>query len=331
MSNRLRISLLFVLIAIASLLSGCNTSIAQEYSTSAATNAENEIPAGTDGKMREDEYKTNSNLENLGDSPDLKLFSETIEQLQDEMAPFAFKAYCRDGHDDFISDLHIVNTETNESVGDFCLIDYMVFWDVPKGIPDEYYEIELIDVDFDGYKDIRIFAGFNGLWRKDYIYFIWDPDTGKFTGDKYGLRDLGLPGFDAEKQLVHSMVRASAADHWFYTHRYIGGELVTIEEVSINCVWENWLDDSAWEKVKAIEPLYDPDTTTFMHFMIEQLDFERSVMVVGENKFQLYDTSRMREETLLVEYDFDSELGLLFRELLGGVELPPHKLETKKK
>jgi len=320
--------LLFILLAIASLLPGCNTSIVHDYSKRATASTENEILASTDGDMQEDEYKTNSNIENLGDPQYLKLFSETIGKIKDDMSPFAFRAYCRDENTNLISDLQIIDTQTNQSIGAFCLIDYVLFEDVQKGIPDEYYEIELIDVDFDGYKDVRIFAGPNGNWRKDYLYFIWDQDSGKFADDKYGLCGLGLPGFDEEKQLIHSMVRASAADHWYYTHQYVEGHLVTIEEISDNCVWENWLDDSAWEKVKAIEPLYDANTTIFMHFMIEQLDFERSEMAIVENKFQLY---RRGEGTLLAEYNFGSELGLLFRESLGGVELPPHQLRTKMK
>ena len=263
--------------------------------------------------------------------PDLTLFYEATAQIHENMPPFLFRAYCQDKEPEFVSELYIINAETNEPISDFCLIDYMVGWDVPLGVPAKYFTIDFIDVNFDGYKDINILAGPNGNWDQHHIYFVWDSDSGRFIDDPYGLIDLGLPTFDEENQLVHSMRRASAADHWFYTHRYVDGDLITIEEVSLNLVWNSYLDELTNEKIKAIEPLYDPPATVFQHFMIEQLDFDILEMVIVENKFILYGVNHMGERDSLAEYGFDSELGLLLRELLGGVEFSADQLKTKRK
>ena len=260
--------------------------------------------------------KTNVNVVDPANLPDLVLLRETTLQIRDDMPPFVVKAYCREDNKDFISDLQIIDRETGRSVGEFCLIDYMGNWDIPKGVPVQYFKIEWIDVDFDGYKDIQIFVCSNGTWNEDYIYFVWDVDTSTFIDDQYGLASLGLPVFDEEKQLVYSMRRGSACDHWYYTYKYIDGVLVAIEEVSDNRLWDYMLDDSIKQKIKAIEPLYDADTTTFSHLMINQLDFDTLEMVVVENKFKLYDISRMGERALLTEHDVNSDLGFLLSGLI---------------
>ncbi len=229
-------------------------------------------------------------------------FWEQIVSVHESLPEFILQL--RGEGDDF-TELSIVNSSTGAVVyQDYFNIEDM--WGIRKDV----FAVELIDMDFDGYQDIQIFTGYGGNWKNDYIYIMWSADEASFVGDIYGLSSLGLPTFDVEQRLVHSIQRASAADHWFYAHQYINGELVTIEEISDNCVWDHWLDDSAKEQIKILEPLYETDST-FMHFTKKQLDENTMELVIVEEKYVLF-----TDQVEAAEYSSDSEMGLL----LAGYE-----------
>jgi hypothetical protein len=230
-------------------------------------------------------------------------FWEQTISIHESLPEFALQLRGTDNQDVF-TELSIVDFSTGEVI-------YEEQLDSDEyGIHRERFEIEIIDMDFDSYQDIEVFTGYGGNWEKDYIYIMWDPDLGSFIGDIYGLSGLGLPTFDAEQKLVCSMNRTSAADHWFYKHQYIKGELVTIEEVSDNCVWDYWLDDSVKEQIRALELLYEQDST-FTHYTKKQLDKNAMELVIVEDKYVLFS-----DKNKVAEYPPDSEIGLL----LAGCE-----------
>ena len=92
------------------------------------------------------------------------------------------------------------------------------------------------DLNFDGYLDLRLFDNYNGNYRKEWLYFVWNPETYQFQYDKV-LRSISLPVFDAENQLIYGMERGSAIDHYYSTYKYINNELTLIEYVSHELVW----------------------------------------------------------------------------------------------
>ena len=194
-------------------------------------------------------------------------FWEQIVSVHESLPEFILQL--RGDGDDF-TELSIVNSSTGAVVYQ----DYFNIEDI-WGIRKDIFAVELIDMDFDGYQDIEIFTGYGGNWKKDYIYIMWDPDGSTFVGDIYGLGGLGLPTFDAEQQLVHSMERASANDHWFYTHQYMNGELVTIEEEALNGVQGLYHDYLTRGKIKMLEPLYDEDHTAFIQYIRKKLNIKR--------------------------------------------------------
>lgn len=205
------------------------------------------------------------------------------------------------GESDIFTELSIINSSTGLEVYQDHIEDEM--WGIRKDI----FTVECIDMDFDDYQDIEIFAGYNGLWKKHIIYIFWDKATSTFIDDNYGLGMLGNPSFDTEQKLVRSMVRGSAVDHWFYKHRYINGELLTIEEISFNYFNVNWLDNYGAEKLKTLEPLYDGDRTDFIHYIEKQLDDETMEMIIVENKYTLGN----KDGDVLAVYTLNSEVGLL--------------------
>lgn len=285
MSNRLRMCLLFILLATALcfLHSAC--------ATTEQPSAYKTEPNGDPQVLSQPE--PDSQVQHVG----LEAWEQSIS-IHGSLPDYKLRLY---GDDDVFTDLSIVDPSTGAVV-------YEDHFDPGiYAIAKEQFTVEIIDMDFDGYQDIDIFTGFGGNWKQNHIYIMWNPDTESFVGDAYGLAALGLPKFDADNKLVYSMDRASAADHWYYTHQYIEGELVTIEEVSDNCVWKNWLHDSTKEQIKALEPLYE-ESSTFMHFTKKQLDESTMKLVVAEEKYVLF-TGNVE----VAEYAPGSEMGLLLR------------------
>ncbi|WRS27185.1 hypothetical protein U6B65_12755 [Oscillospiraceae bacterium MB08-C2-2] len=205
------------------------------------------------------------------------------------------------GEQDIFTQLSVINTSTGA-------IAYQMELDESNWIHKDRFVVGTIDMDFDGYPDIDIETGFGGNWKKYHIYLMWDPGAANFVGDIYGLAGLGLPSFDGEKKIVSSMARASASDHWYYKHRYIDGQLVTIEEEALNGVRDLYNDNLAKEQIKTLEPLYDEERTDFIQSVRKQLDEETMKTVVTEVKFLLLDISEVK---ILAEYAPDSTIGLL--------------------
>jgi hypothetical protein len=209
------------------------------------------------------------------------------------------------GGQSFFTKLFIVDSTTGA-------IAYEADFSDTGGILKNSFTVEMKDMDFDGYQDIEIYTGYAGNWKKDYKYIMWSPSKSSFAGDVYNLAGLGLPTFDTKQELVHSMSRVSAADHWFYTHKYMDGELVVVEEVSDNCVWDYWLDDMAINKLAELEPLY-AEGGAFMHYTKKRLDEETMGLVVVEEKFTL-----LIDGNKVAEYLPGSEIGLLLAECEGN-------------
>ncbi len=96
---------------------------------------------------------------------------------------------------------------------------------------EETMGLELEDVNFDGYKDIRLFDTPNGNYRLEWIYLVWDPKAERFDHDPR-LNEICLAVFDQEDQLIYGMERGGANRHYYYTYQYLDGEPVRIREES---------------------------------------------------------------------------------------------------
>ncbi len=80
----------------------------------------------------------------------------------------------------------------------------------------------LEDMNFDGYKDIRIQALTPAGPNIPYLCWLWDSAAAQFVrnGD---LEKITSPKFDQEKKTITSFVRSSAVHHLEYTYRYSDG------------------------------------------------------------------------------------------------------------
>lgn len=196
----------------------------------------------------------------------------------------------------------VVLESGNGVIASFDLLQYTL-WGEPT-VSGESLNIEFIDMNFDGYKDVQLFDKPAGNWNISYLYFLWDTEANTFVHTAQ-FSELGLPTFDEEKQLVYSMQRSSAADHWFYTHKYIDGMLTVIEIESDTSV--HFKDDVTGEQIAAIVSLAaEYPSAHFQHYKIVKRNMDTLEMDTIEDKYQLYVPDHPE---LSAEYDADSEIG----------------------
>jgi len=214
----------------------------------------------------------------------------------------------KDG-DIFITELVIINSETKEAINKINLLDYTLSGDPIAG---DKLDIDFIDVNFDGYKDLKIYDCPYGNWNEHYLYFLWDKSKNMYVPDTQGLSDLGLPRFDKEKQLVYSMSRSSAVTHNYYTRKYINGILTLIEDISETDV--NFKDNVTEEQLASIVPILSKyPSYCFLYNVTEKLNFNTSKMEIVESKYLLYVPN---DWTLIDEYKKDSDVGRQLEKLV---------------
>ena len=238
------------------------------------------------------------------------IIHEQLYKIHKDMPDLFFREMGNKKDDEiFITELVIVNSETKEVINKINLLDYTLFGDPPAG---DKLDIEFIDVNFDGYKDIIIFDCPNGNWNIHYLYFLWDKGKNIYVPDTLGLGDLGLPSFDEEKQLVYSMSRGSAVDHNYYTHKYINGVLTVIESISESDV--SFKDNVTDEQLASIVPiLSEYPSYCFLYNVTTKLNNNSSKMETVESKYLLYIPN---DWILIGEYDADSDIGRQLEKLV---------------
>lgn len=124
-------------------------------------------------------------------SVQLYIIHENIPKLY-----FREMGYIKDG-EIFITGLDIINSETKEVINRINLLDYTLSSDPIAG---DKLIIEFIDVNFDGYDDLKIYDSSSAnYWNEHYLYFLWDMGKNMYVSDTQGLSELGNPRFDEEE------------------------------------------------------------------------------------------------------------------------------------
>ncbi|HEY4343974.1 MAG TPA: hypothetical protein VGN05_06505 [Parvibaculum sp.] len=86
---------------------------------------------------------------------------------------------------------------------------------------------ELLDLNFDGYLDLRVMRLVPAGPNTPYQNWLWSKDEGKFV-ENPGLDEITSPQFDAESQEIVSHWRSSAAEHGADVYSYDGATPVLI-------------------------------------------------------------------------------------------------------
>jgi len=85
------------------------------------------------------------------------------------------------------------------------------------------------DMNFDGYKDIRIQQFLPASPNIPYYYWLWDKKSSKFIKNN-NLEKITSPVFDAKSKSIKSNVRENAGTYYDYEYKYIGNELTLTRE-----------------------------------------------------------------------------------------------------
>jgi len=244
----------------------------------------------------------------------MTILSEQLYIIHEDIPKLFFREMgnYKDG-EIFITELVIINSETKEAINRINLLDYTLDGDPPAA--GDKLDIDFIDVNFDGYNDLKIFDRPSGNWNEHYLYFLWDMRKNMYVPDTQGLSDLGLPRFDEEKQLVYSMSRGSAVEHNFYTHKYINGILTLIEEIS-ETADISFKDNVTDEQLASIVPILSKyPQYSFTYTVTKKLNNKTSKMETVESKY-LLSVLNDDEWTVIDEYDAGSSIGRQLEKLV---------------
>lgn len=241
------------------------------------------------------------------------VFHEKINADMPEFTFELFSYYDRLGSGTYsLEKLTITNTETGELIQEISIPElalhgrtYVSYYDT------ETMGFVLEDLNFDGCQDIKLFDTLNGNYRREWIYFVWNPDKNVFENDTR-LNEITLASFDQEKQLIYGMERGSASDHWYYTYKYIDGDIVLIELTSDTTAGLiEGVDDGQIATI--IPAVKDYPSWCLQYVLTKTLNESTMQMDVKEEKYMLYIPN---EWTLIAEYDSDSPTGRAIAEIV---------------
>lgn len=85
------------------------------------------------------------------------------------------------------------------------------------------------DMNFDGYKDIRIQQFLPAAANVPYYYWLWDKDSSRFIKNN-DLEKITSPVFDSQSKLIKSTVKENAGTYYDYEYKYIDDTLTLIKE-----------------------------------------------------------------------------------------------------
>lgn len=176
---------------------------------------------------------------------------------------------------------------------------------------EESMGLELEDVNFDGYKDIRLFDTPNGNYLLEWIYLVWNPETRQFEHDPR-LNEIPLATFDQEDQLIYGMERGGADRHYYFTYQYLDGEPVKIREE-----WSIYLADPDPEIVKRclVGTSVDQETVEICRETVWERNSDTEDMELSEDKFVFF-APQATGRTVVTQVQAGSETG----RLLSGEE-----------
>jgi len=244
----------------------------------------------------------------------MSILSEQLYNIHQNVPDLLFREMgnIKDG-EIFITELVIINSKTKEAINRINLLNYTLDGDPIAG---DKLDTEFIDVNFDGYNDLKIFDRPYGNWREHYLYFLWDKGKNMYVPDTQELSELGLPRFDEEKQLVYSMGKGSAVDHYYSTHKYINGILTLIEDISETDI--SFKDNVTDEQLASIVPVLSKyPSYSFLYNVTKKLNPKTSKMETVESKYILFVPNENDNDWKIIEeYDAQSAVGKQLEKLV---------------
>ncbi len=125
-------------------------------------------------------------------------------------------------------------------------------------IPEENYitepQRELIfeDFNFDGYMDFKLFAFEAKHAQAGYFFYLFDPNTQKFTYSEKISELLGDAAIDKKNKTLSRLYRVGGGDYKLVVYSYIKNKLILIEERKDQSIGNNKIEITQKKRVKGI-------------------------------------------------------------------------------
>lgn len=89
--------------------------------------------------------------------------------------------------------------------------------------------VELVDANFDGHADIKLWTSTSAGPNNGYSYWLFDPGSGKFQATELGDKLSGFEvNFDARARTITTSARASCCEWEMQTFRWVGSRLMVM-------------------------------------------------------------------------------------------------------
>ena len=208
-----------------------------------------------------------------------------------------------------VQTITITDTSTGKAIQTISIPGLTIFGQTDISVYDkDTMGFQLEDMNFDGYKDIRLFDTQNGNYRQEWIYLIWKPEKNIFVDDKR-LNDISMANFDQENKLIYGMERGSAVDHYYSTYKYINGTPTLIATYSEEGLF---LNDEQIKKYLDLASV-KTEATDFIafHEINSELDEKTGSMIITHDEIVVYANSDMLSDSdVIMKFDASSEIGL---------------------
>lgn len=137
-------------------------------------------------------------------------------------------------------------------------------------------EIYLEDLNFDGYKDLRLQAMIPAGANAPYLYWLYDANQGKFIRNE-DLEQVISPEIDLQQKRLISHERISAAEHLSIVYAWQDGKLqpvikeVTACQEAKDCVKSYYtMANGEWQKTQSLPTTTDANTSEILFTLAEE-------------------------------------------------------------
>ncbi len=230
-------------------------------------------------------------------------------KINEEMPEFIFnvEAKIHGGRDTYaVQNIEVVDSETGGLIQKISIPELTVFGETRISTFNENMGFELIDLNFDGYKDIKLFDCINGNYKIEEIFFVWNEDRNVFEYDER-LSNISMAEFDQEKELIYGMERGSAIDHYFHTYKYVDDEIVEIEYSYYDGII---LEDEILTSIIDEENLeYSSEDILILHTYKETLDENSGDFVTVYDNYEFNIIDDVGNFEVIEKFDVNSEVG----------------------
>ena len=184
------------------------------------------------------------------------LLGEINEKINPSLTEFTFSVYGKKNEDMYSANKIIIKKSQDKSI-----IQELDF-DFTETPDNEKLGIEIEDMNFDGYKDIRIQQALPAGPNISYYYWLWDKETGKYIRNEE-LEEITSPEFDNANETIKSTVRDNAIAYSEMIYKYIDGSPTLIREIekvgdTDKKVWNITVREFSGKEMKVVKEYTEP-------------------------------------------------------------------------